>query len=178
MDIRHSQKGMMLTELLVASTFGLLLTAGVFAFTSFVGNARQEYQSNVELTNDARQIIEKLVWGHKLAASADRQGIAEAVSGTIVSANQFSYRDVNTTVHTIRWNSGNIEYQRGAGQAWTTLLDPNGAAAYDATKYTTNIVFTQPNTANSVLVKVIVGKSILGRWYYGSASTQVFYRNA
>ena len=167
-----------MTELLVALTFSLFLTLVVYSFSSFMNNAQYEYQSNVELTNDARQIIEKLVWGHKLAASADRQGIAEAVSGNINSANQFSYSDVNATVHTIRWNNGNIEYQRGAAQAWTTLLDPNGGAAYDATKYTTNIVFTQPNTANSVLVKVIVGKSILGRWYYGSASTQVFYRNA
>ena len=178
MKTNLSQKGMTLTELLVALTFSLFLTLGVYSFTSFMNNAQYTYQSNVELTNDARQIVEKLVWGYKSAAAVNRRGIAEAVQGTIVSASQFNYTDVNGTVHTIRLNSGNIEYQRGANQAWTTLLDPNGSAAYDATKYTTNIVFTQPATANSVLLKVTVGKSILGRWYYGSASTQVFYRNA
>ncbi len=178
MKIRSSQKGMTVTELLVAATFSLFLTMSVFAFTSFMGNAQNEYKSNVELTNDARLIIERLVWGHKLSTSANRRGIAEAVSGTIVSASQFSYVDVNATTHTIRLNNGNIEYQRGAGQPWTTLLDPNGGAAYDATKYTTDLIFTQSTNPNSVLVKVIVGKNLLGRWYYGSASTQIFYRNA
>ncbi len=169
---------MTVTELLVALTFSLFLTAAVYSFASFFNNAQYEYQSNVELTNDARQIIEKMVWGHKLAASANRRGIAEAVTGTIVSPTQFSYSDVNGTTHTLRWNSGNIEYQRGNGQAWSTLLDANGALAYDATKYTTTVNFSQPTNPNSVLVKVIVGKNILGRWYYGSAATQVFYRNA
>jgi Tfp pilus assembly protein PilV len=174
----NSQKGLTVTELLVAVTFSLFLTMGVYAFSSFMNNAQYEYQSNVELTNDARQIVDRLVWGQKLTTSANRRGIAEAVTGTIVSPTQFSYNDVNGTVHTVRLNNGNIEYQRGTGQTWNTLLDPNGALAYDPSKYTTSISFTQPATANSVLLKVSVGKSILGRWYYGSASTEVFYRNA
>lgn len=186
MTALRSQKGMTLSELLVASTFAILLTAAVFAFTSFFNYAQYEYQSNVELTNDARQIVEKMVWGHKLAASANRRGIAEAKDGTIVSPTQFEYTDRDDTKHTLRLSNGNIEYQRGAGGAWTTLLDPNGAAAYDATKYTTSVVFSQPTNPNSVQVKVIVGKYINngknivnpGRWYYGTASTQVFYRNA
>ena len=178
MNVLRSQKGLTITELLVASTFTLFLTAGVFAFSSFFSNAQYEYQSNVELTNDARQLIEKMAWGPKLAGVANRRGIAEARSGTIVSPTQFSYADISGTTHTLRWNAGTIQYQRGAGGAWTTLLDANGAAAYDATKYTTTVNFTQPVNVNSVLVKVIVGKNILGRWYYGSAATQIYYRNS
>ena len=178
MNMLRSQKGMTVTELLVASTFTLFLTAGVFSFASFFSNAQYEYQSNVELTNDARQLIEKMAWGPKIAAQANRHGIAEAVSGTIVSPTQFSYNDINGITHTLRWNTGTIQYQWGTNGAWTTILDANGAAAYDATKYTTTVNFTQPTNPNSVLVKVIVGKNILGRWYYGSAATQVFYRNA
>lgn len=178
MNVLRSQKGMTVTELLVASTFTLFLTAGTFSFASFFSNAQYEYQSNVELTNDARQLIEKMVWGPRISGQANRRGIAEAASGTIVSATQFRYNDISGTQHQLRWNSGNIEYQRGSGGAWNTILDANGTAAYDATKYTTTVNFTQPANANSVLVKVVVGKSILGRWYYGSASTQVFYRNA
>ena len=179
MNVLRSRNGMTITELLVASTFTLFLTAAVFSFASFFNNAQYEYQSNVELTNDARLLIEKMAWGPKLSTSANRRGIAEAVSGTIVSPTQFSYADISGTTHTLRWNSGNIEYQRGSGGAWNTLLDANGSTvAYDATKYTTTVNFTQPTNANSVLVKVIVGKNILGRWYYGSAATQIYYRNA
>jgi len=171
-------KGMTLTELLVALTFMLFLTATTFSFASFFNRSQYEYQSNTELTNDARQIIEKMVWGHKLSTQTNRRGIAEAVTGTIVSPTQFSYNDINGVTHTLRLNNGTIEYQRGNGQAWTTLLDANGALAYDSTKYTTIINFSPSANANSVLIKVIVGKNILGRWSYGSAATQVFYRNA
>jgi hypothetical protein len=169
---------MTLTELLVASTFGLLLTSGVFAFASFFTNAQYEYQSHVELTNNARLVLEKMVWGSKVLGQANRRGIAEAAAGTITSATQFDYTDLNGTLHTVRLNNGNVEYRFGAGGAWGTLLDANGAASYDPTKYTMSLAFTQPLNPNSVNVRVVVGKKILEKWYYGSASTQVFYRNA
>ncbi len=174
-----SQKGMTLAEIMVAAAFSIFLTAGVMSFASFFNNAQYEYQSHVELTNDCRQIIEKMVWGYKEAGVAQRRGIAEAVTGTIVSTTQFRYTDVSGTQYTLRSNNGNIEYQRGSSGTWTTLLDPNGTSvAYDATKYTTSLAFTAPTTNNSVIVRVVVGKNILGKWYYGSSSTQVFYRNA
>lgn len=180
--MKLNKNGMTLTELLVASTFGLWLTAGVFAFGSFFTNAQYEYQSHVELTNDARLILEKMVWGYRDSGQANRRGIAEAVSGTIVSATQFRYTDVSGVQHTIRLTSGTIEYQRGSGGSWTTLLDPNGSAAYDASKYTTSLSFTAPTNPNSVNVRVVVGKRIrnnnTNKWFYGSAGTQVFYRNA
>lgn len=173
------QKGMTLTELLVASTFGLLLTSGVFAFSSFFTNAQYEYQSHVELTNDARIVLEKMVWGEKIAGNANRRGIAEAASGTITSATQFDYTDVSGAAHTLRLNSGNVEYRYGSGGAWRTLLDANGSSvSYDPSRYTMSLAFTQPTNPNSVNVRVVVGKKILSKWYYGSATTQVFYRNA
>lgn len=173
-----SEKGMTMVELLVASTFALFMTAGVVSFTSFFNNAQYEYKSHVELTNDARLIIEKMVWGQKLATQVNRRGISEAVSGTITSATQFDYTDLNSTQHTIRLNSGNIEYRYGTAGGWNTLLDPNGTTSYDPTQYTTSLSFTQPTNPNSVIVRVTVGKRILNRWYYGSATTQVYYRNA
>jgi hypothetical protein len=173
-----TQKGMTLAELMMASTFALFLTAGMFSFASFFTNAQYEYQSHVELTNDSRMIIEQMAWGKKEAGVANRRGIAEAVTGTIVSATQFRYTDLNGVQHTIRLNNGTIQYQRGSGGTWLDLLDPNGTAAYDATKYTTSLSFTTPANPNSVIVRVVVGKKILSKWYYGSTSTQVFYRNA
>ncbi len=175
----RNQKGMTLTELLVASGFCLMLTAGVFAFASFFTNAQYEYQSHVELTNDARLVLERMVWGNKISTQANRRGIAEAATGTIVSATQFRYFDRDGAQHTLRLNSGNIEYQYGSAGAWNTLLDANGSSlAYDATKYTMSLAFTAPVNPNSVNVRVVVGKKILSKWYYGSATTQVFYRNS
>lgn len=173
-----SQTGMTLIELLMASVFSLFLTAGVFAFSSFFANARYEYQSHVELTNDARLVLEKMVWGEKITGQANRRGISEAVVGAITSQTQFDYTDLNGAQHTIRLNSGNIEYRYGSAGVWNTLLDANGAAPYDPAKYTMSLEFTQPVNPNSVNVRVVVGKKILERWHYGSAATQVFYRNA
>ena len=173
-----NQKGMTMVELLVASTFAVLLTSGIYAFASFFTNAQYEYQSHVELTNDARLVLERMVWGNKLSTQANRRGIAEAATGTIVSATQFRYNDKDGAQHTLRLNSGNIEYQYGTAGTWNTLLDANGTAAYDATKYTMSLAFTQPVNPNSVNVRVVVGKKILSKWYYGSAATQVFYRNS
>lgn len=178
MRILSNKRGMTAAELLVASVISVFLTLGLFSFASFVQNSKHEYQSNIELTNDARSILEKMVWGHRASGQATRRGIAEAVSGTIVSASQFQYTDVSGVAHTLRVTSGTIEYQRGTGAAWTSLLDPNGAAAYDATKYSTSLIFTTPTNPNSVNVRVVIGKKILSKWYYGSASSQVFYRNA
>ena len=171
-----SQKGMTLVEVAAASTLALLLTGGVFAFANFAHNAQYEYQSNVELTNDARLVLDKMIWGENIAGQVNRRGMSEAAAGTILSATSFRYTDKDGTLHTIRLNAGNIEYQYG-GNAWRTLLDANGTLAYDPAKYTMSLSFTAPAVPNSVNVRVVVGKKILSRWYYGSAATQVFYRN-
>lgn len=179
MKLFRDQKGMTVAEILVASAFGLFLTAGVVAFASFFERSQHEYRTTVELTNDARLVMERMVWGAKLAGQTNRRGIAEAVSGSIVSPTQFQYTDVDGAVHSLRVNSGTVEYQYGSAGAWNTLLDPNGASrSYDANMYTTSLSFTQPANNNSVVVRVVIGRKILDRWHYGSSSTQVFYRNA
>lgn len=172
-----SQKGMSLVELVASVSISALLTMGVFAFASAFANAQYEYQSNVELTNDARLVLEKMVWGLNITGQAQRRGIAEAASGTITSPTQFDYTDKDGAAHSVRVNSGNIEYRYG-GSAWRELLDANGAAAYNANNYTVSLEFSQPEVPDSVNVRVVVGKRILSRWFYGSAATQVFYRNA
>ncbi len=170
---------MTLPEVLMASVFALLLTGSVFAFANFLNYSKWEYAANLELSNDARVILEKMVFGAKQAGQVNRRGVIEAVSGTINSTTQFTYVDMSGVQHSLRLNNGNIEYQPGVNAAWTTLLDPNGAAAYDPTSYTTSLRFLQPANPNSVQVQVVVGKrqKTSGRWNYGSASTQVFFRN-
>ncbi len=165
-------------ELVIAVFVSLFLTLGLFSFSSFFNQVQHEYNANIRLTNDARIVMEQLVWGYRAAGQTTRHGIAEATSGTIVNANEFRYTDVSAIQHTIRLNNGRVEYQRGVSAAWTTLLDVNGSEAQDATKYSTQVVFSQPVNANSVNLQVVVGKNILGKWHYGSASTQVYFRNS
>lgn len=172
-----NRKGMTLPELMVAATYATLMMTSLYAFASFFANAKFEYQANVEVTNLARKAIDKMVWGSRLPGEVERRGIAEAASGTINSSTQFTYTDLSAQSHIVRLNSGDIQYQRNGG-AWQTLLDPNGNAAYDSTKVSTSLEFTQPANLNSVDVRVVVGKKIMNRWYYGSAETTVFYRNA
>lgn len=172
----RGEKGMVLVELMMAGVFCVLLTAGTFAFASFFRQAQHEYRSHVELTNDARIVLEKMVWGEKVVGQAERRGIAEAASGTITSPTQLDYTDRSGVQHTLRLNGDDIEYRLGSAGAWRTILDPGGSG--DPAQYTTSLAFVQPLTPNSVEVRVVVGKKILDKWYYGSVSTHVFYRNA
>lgn len=122
--------------------------------------------------------MEKMVWGFRAAGQTERRGIAEASTGTIVSVNEFRYLDTSGTQHTLRLNNGVVEYQRGSAGVWTEILDINGSEAHDPAKYSTQIRFTQPANVNSVNIQVVVGKKILDKWQYGSASTQVYFRNS
>ena len=135
-------------ELVVAVFISMFLTLGLFSFTTFFNQVQHEYNANIRLTNDARIIMEKMVWGFRAAGQTERRGIAEASTGTIVSANEFRYLDISGTQHTLRLNGGVVEYQRGSGGAWTELLDINGSEVHDPSKYSTQIRFTQPTNVN------------------------------
>lgn len=172
------QKGMTLVEMIIATGIFSLLAASIFVFAVFCKTAMHEMQTNLLLTNQARQLVEKMAWGVRLAGQPNRRGIAEAVSATLPSAQQIDYVDINGTTHSVRAIGGNIEYRRGAAGAWTTLLDPNGpGVAFDAAQYSTSLQFTQVNP-RAVTISLALGKTVRGRWYYASISTQVAFRNA
>lgn len=174
---RFDQKGATLVEMMVTVLLFAALGASVFGFAVFCQAASFEMQTNLKLTNDARLLVEKMAWGVRQAGQVNRRGIAEAVSAVLPSAGQIDYTDVDGTVHSIRVSSGNVEYRRGAAGAWTKLLDPNGAAAFDAAKYSTSLKFSQTNP-RAVTINLVLGKTVRGRWYYASIATQVAFRNA
>ena len=172
-----SKNGMTLPEVVMAAAIGIFLSIGVFAFAAFFQRAQYEYQSNIQLTNDARLVLEKMIWGENISGQVNRRGIAEAAAGVITSPTRFDYTDQDGVAHSVRLNNGSIEYQYGAS-GWKTLLDPNYGLANDSNEYTVSLEFTAPVVPNSVNIEVVVGRRMTDRWYYGSTSTQVFYRNA
>ena len=172
-----SQRGVTLVEGMIASMLFLLLAASIFSFGYFCQNASYEAQTNVQLTNEARILVEKMAWGLHQAGQANRRGICEAVSVSFPSASQIDYTDINGTVHSVRVNGGNVQYRRGTNGAWQALLKPSGSAAFDAAQYSTSLNFSQTNP-RAVQINLVLGRTIRGRWYYASISTQVAFRNA
>ncbi len=167
---------MTLVEVMIASVFSVLLMGTIVLSAHLLRNAQYQYQTNIELTKDARVVMDKMIWGVSQTGQPNRRGIIEAVSA-VVAANQIDYTDISGTVHTLRQNNGNIEYRRGANGAWAVLLDPNGTPAFDPTKYSTSLSFSQTNS-KAVTINLTLGKTIKGNWYYVSLSTQASFRNS
>ncbi|OGW82569.1 MAG: hypothetical protein A3C47_04360 [Omnitrophica bacterium RIFCSPHIGHO2_02_FULL_51_18] len=167
---------MTLVETMVAGALSVVLLGSVFFCNYLLERSGYEYSTNIEITTKARQVVEQMVWGKNVVGTANRRGIAEARTA-VITPTQIDYMDVDGIQHSVRQNNGNIEYRRTAGGTWSILLDPNGQPAYDPTKYTTNLSFTQ-TTPDAVVVRLVLGKNFRGRWHYGSISTQVAFRNA
>jgi hypothetical protein len=167
---------MTIVELMIGSTLSVLLMGTILLSIFLLKNAQYQYQTNVELTQNTRVVMEQMIWGIIEQGQANRRGIIEAVSAT-VSPGQIDYTDTNAVVHSIRQNNGNIEYRRGAAGMWTTLLDPNGQLAFDPAQYSTSLSFAQTNP-RAVTINLTLGKNIRGRWHYASLSTQVAFRNS
>lgn len=163
-----SERGMTLVEMLFAAAISVLLLSSIVAFGFLVQKAKAEYQANVEITTDARTVLEQMVWGRHLGGQANRRGIIEAVTAT-VSLRQIDYTDVDGTTHSVRQNGGNIEYRRGTIGAWKALSN------LDTTRYSTDLRFTQTNP-RAVQVQLVFGKNVKGVWRYASLSTQIAFR--
>ena len=179
MRLLKSQSGMTLPEVMIASMLGVMLLSLVFSTMYMTDVAKKEVGAYLDMTNKMRVVMDRMAYGYRQAGQANRRGIAEAVScGSLPQqgSTQLDYVDINAVTHSIRTNNGNIEYRRGSGGAWVTLLDPNGSPSFDASQYSTYLNFSQSVT-NSVVVKLSLGRLIKGRWYYASASTEIAFRN-
>ncbi len=166
----HSEHGMTLVETLFAGAISILLLSSIAAFGFLVQKAKVEYQANVEITTDARTVLEQMIWGRRLGGQVNRRGVIEAVTAT-VALRQVDYTDIDGTTHSIRQNGGNIEYRRGTMGGWTVLSN------LDPARYSTDLRFSQTNP-RAVQIRLILGKNMKGVWHYASLSTQVSFRGA
>ncbi len=170
---------MTLVEIMLASGISILLLSLMISTMFMVNVAKTEFGAYLDMTNKVRIVLDQMAYGVRQAGQPNRRGIAEAVSGSITAGStELDYIDVDGVTHSIRLNNGNIEYRRGIGGAWETLMDPNGkTAAFDGTKYSTSLKFSQA-VPTSAIIKLALGRLIKGRWYYASASTEIAFRNA
>lgn len=165
-------------EVMITSGFSTMLITLMVSTGYMIDVAKKEFSSHLDMTNQSRIMLDRMAYGYQQSGQSNRRGIAEAVSATLPSSSQIDYTDISSVVHSIRLNSGNIEYRRGSLGTWQTLLDPNGTTvAWDSTKYSTSLTFTQ-TVPTSVVVKLVLGRKIKGRWYYASATTEIAFRNA
>lgn len=172
----RNDKGFTIAEVLVGSTLFLLLSGGLFMFVSAFDVMRYEFQTKLAMTNNARITLSRMIAGSQVGAVSNRQGMWEAVSFTIVAADDFRYTDTNGVTHEIRQNGLNIERSDNGG-AWVTLHDPNGSAADDLTRYSTSLEFIQAPEPNVVQIQLNLGERNAGRWHNVSVTTNVAFRN-
>lgn len=152
-----------------------ILSSALFLSVNLLQEAAYERAATVDLTNKARAVVERMIWGVRLdPGTVERRGIIEAASA-VVTPTQIDYTDIDGDTHSIRSNNDRIEYRFDNG-AWTALMDVGGAQAFDAAQYSTTLRFSQTNP-RVVEIRLVVGKTIKGRWQYASVSTQAFLRN-
>lgn len=153
----------------------MFMTAGLLMFTTLFKQLQYEYGMTVKLTNDGRILLNKMVWGTRAQAQANREGIWEARTFQIVSPVQLLYTDTSGATHEVRRNGLKVETRLDGGP-WMTLYDANGAAVDDPTSYFLSLDFSQ--LLNDVIqIRMVLGQRMVGRWYYASLATQVFTRN-
>ena len=172
--IHTNRRGMTLTEvaftMAIFSYFAIVTLSAVSAFHKM--NSRDIYEK--QLLNQARIVMEKVVWGPGMKNSVERDGIGEAVSYQI-AGNTFRYTLPDGVSRSIVQSQDELTFHKAAKQ--TTLYDPNGVnTPPEPQKYSTTLTFTQ--LALSVLqVDLVLGKKEGGKWHYASLSTAVSLRN-
>lgn len=162
--------------MLVACGLMSLLLMGIYTYLFTFNSMRSRYSTDLEITNEARAVLEKMVWGVAGGAGDERHGIWEAQSLSVVSDTQLDYTDPDGGDHTIRVNNQSIEMETEPGE-WTTIYDPNGEGVVDdASEATTSVIFTTISS-RIVQIQLVLAKNINGGWHYASLSTQVHARN-
>lgn len=177
MNILRSRSGMTLLETMFAMMLTTMICAALWGVTTFVERLRAQNEIQMEITNEARIAMEKILWGYKPDSNADaeRNGIREAASFQILNnGTQLSFTDANGVVRQVRLNGTDIQYtEPGLNVAWETLYAPPPTA--DAQ---TTLLFTNSDvSADVVVVELVVGRRVRERWFYASMQSKVFARN-
>lgn len=177
MKILKSRSGMTLLESMFAMLLTVMICAGIWGVSTFVERLRAQDEVQMQITNEARLAMEKILWGFKPDndPNAQRDGIREAVGFTILDGGtRLSYTDATGAVRQIRLNGTSIEYtEPNLAVGWVDLYAP--PAGGDAV---TNLRFLNSlASADVVVVELVIGRRIRERWFYASIQSKVFTRN-
>ncbi len=166
---------MTLVEVMHAAVLFIILGLALLLCTSAFSRMSKKFSSDITLTNEARVVLGKMVWGNALPGEGvGRHGLWAANGVTLVGTTRVNYTDTAGATRTFRLNGQNIEFVDRTGTT-RQLYDPNGAAAPDPGTYSTDLAFS--NSGNVVQIDLILGRNVRGKWNYASASTQVALRN-
>lgn len=173
--ILRSQAGLTVAEMMVTVLIFAFLSTGLFIFMHMLERQNTETQVKTKLMNEGRRALDKIVWGTRTGAAAQRYGVWEATAVALVNPSTLQFTDANGQVHTVRQNALKLESQMGV-DPWKTLLDLNGNAADDPGSNTLALSFTAPQ--NDLLeLQLVLGQRVRGRWTYVSLDTKVHLRN-
>lgn len=177
MKVLKSRSGMTLVETMFAVLLTVMICAGIWSVSTFVERLRAQDEIQMEITNDARLAMEKILWGFKPDndPNAQRDGVREAASFTIQDGGtRLSYTDATGAVRQIRLNGTRIEYtEPNLAAGWVTLYAPPAGA--DAV---TDLEFSNsPASADVVVAELVIGRRVRERWFYASIQSKVFARN-
>jgi hypothetical protein len=165
--------GYSVAEVMVAVAIFSFLSLTFHSVSSFAVRMKTEDRIQNELLNDARILMEKVIWGMGVPGEDERSGFAEAVTWD-VNGNTVQYtlpdgvqRRIVQSQDELTYHSQGVQYD---------LYDPNGAAPPEPQKYDTQLTFVQV-LPNVVEVQIVLGRNHAGRWYHATLASQVALRN-
>jgi hypothetical protein len=159
---------------MVAFVLAGLLTTGLAYVVHMFSNMKFEIQSEINLTNNARLIIDRMVWG-VTDADDDRRGIWQARDFEIIDENELNFTDVDGDACILQVNGLQVEYIENDEDP-VMLYDPTQNGALPIEQFSTDVIFTQ-TTPNVIQIQIVLGERVQDRWFFGSVSTHVAVRN-
>lgn len=169
-----SSGGFTLTETLFSMAVFCYFSIVLFSGISALNKINSGDSTRKLLMNQARIVMEKVIWGAGLTGESSRDGIAEAASYQI-AGNTFHYTLPDGDERLIVQSQDELTFHKRNRR--TTIYDPNGADnPPEPQKYSTQLTFTE--TSPGVLrVQLVLGERKNGVWEYASLSSAVALRN-
>ncbi len=173
----RDRSGMTLLEAMFALLLTGMICAALWGVTTFVEKLRAQDEIRMEMTDKARLAMEKMLWGFKPDndPNAQRDGIREAASFAIQDGGtRLSFTDPDGVTRQLRLNGTAVEYtEPNLPQGWETVYAPPAGA--DAQ---TTLMFRNSNdSADVVVVELVIGRRVRERWFYASLQSKVLVRN-
>lgn len=173
----RDRSGMTLLESLFAVMLTSMICAALWGVTTFAERLRAQDAIRISITDEARLAMEKISWGFKPAddPNAQRDGIREAAAFAILNGGtQLSYTDTDGVTRDVRLNGNTIEYMEpGLAQGWETIYaPPAGADAVTSLQF-----YNSNNSADVVVMELVIGRRVRERWFFASLQSKVMVRN-
>lgn len=172
----QSRSGMTLLEMMFAVLITVMICGAIWGVSNFVERLRAQDEIRMEITDEARGAMEKILWGYRPAgdSNAQRDGVREARSYQILDGGtRLTFTDTTGAVRQVRLTGTNIEYMEPGMATWARLYAPPAGEPAQTT-----LLFSNSNaSADVVVVELVIGRRVQDRWFYASLQSKVLVRN-